>query len=282
MGIGASVKHSSTVLSDNDLPKQLYVEGAGSAIANGKFVLRTDKDEFPFKSSSGNVARCSRSVWFAKDNGEGCWIGYVDNSKIKGNGSNWIIFNARDILYTAPTSDEKRTPHQGLWELGDGGAMPAPTVNLQPLPTAFRMTGWKGPSYRLNGEYLPLDDGTKLINGRPVFKHTPVVGVLGHQETWQMYWSYGAWCIGEKDPLQSVEQLQLQKQLQLERLSNQKELKRRKCTVFVETDATHPTAIPTDVVWKSTTREVVEGVHIATGTVRTPRWRKFGGGEGDG
>ena len=277
MGIGASVKHSSAVLSDNDLPKQLHVEGAGSAIANGKFILRTDTDEFPFKSSSGNVARCSRSVWFAKDDGEGCWIGYVGISKIKGNGSNWIICNARDILYTAPTSDEKLTPRQGRWELGDNGAVPAPTVNLQPLPTAFRMTGWKGSSYRLNGEYLPLDDGTKLSNARPIFKHAPVVGVLGlHREKWHMYWSHGAWRIGEKDPLQS------------EQPSNQNE-----CMAFAETDATHPTGIPADVVWKSTTTgcdvsedhnhfEVVEGIRVATGTVRTSRWRKFGGGEGDG
>ena len=276
MGIGASVKRSSTVLSDYDLPKQMYVEGAGSATVNGKFVLRTDKDEFPFKSSSGNIARCSRSVWFAKENGEGCWIGYVNTSKIKGNGSNWTIFNGRNTLYTAPTSDEKLTPRQGRWELGDGGAAPAPTVNLQPLPSAFRMTGWKGPSYCLNGEYLPLDDATKLSNGRPVFKHTPVVGLRGHQETWQMYWAHGAWRIGEKEQLQS------------EQPSNQEE-----CMVFVETDAAHPTAIPADAMWKSTTTgcdvsedhnhfEVVEGIHVATGTVRASCWKKFDGGESGG
>ena len=91
-----------------------------------------------------------------------------------------------------------------------------------------------------------------------------------------MYWSYGAWCIGEKDPLQS------------EQPSNQEE-----CMAFIETDVTHPTAIPAKVVWKSTPTgcdvsedhihfEVVEGIHVATGTVRTSRWRKFCGGECDG
>ena len=47
MGSGASVEDASTVFSYKDFPKQLYVEGAGSPIANGKFVLRTDKDALP-------------------------------------------------------------------------------------------------------------------------------------------------------------------------------------------------------------------------------------------
>ena len=204
MGSGASKPApKATVLSPDNLPKQLIVEGAGSVRGNGKFLLRTDN--FPAAKVT-RKAVCDCSAWFCKEDDEGCWIGFVDARKSDGGGDSderkWVICTDQEILYMAPITDEEITPRQGRWELGDDGASPPPTVNLQPLPTAFRMTGWKGPSYCLNGEYLPLDDGTKLINGRPVFKHTPVVGLLGHQETWKMYWSHGAWCIDEKGQIQ--------------------------------------------------------------------------------
>ncbi len=77
----------------------------------------------------------------------------------------WIIFTATEVLYIAPTTDGKiLSPREGRWELGEKGATPPPTVNQQPLPTPFRLIGWKGPHDRLNGEYLPLDDCAKLNN----------------------------------------------------------------------------------------------------------------------
>ena len=116
-------------------------------------------------------------------------------SRSAGNGQapQWIIFTAKDILYVAPITDANITPpRQGRWELGDGGAAPAPTVNLQPLPAAFRLSGWQGQHACLNGEFIPLDDGTKLLNGRPIFKHAPVVGIWAYKDKWRMYWSQGA------------------------------------------------------------------------------------------
>ena len=72
-----------------------------------------------------------------------------------------------------------------------------------------------------------------------------------------MYWSHGAWRIGDKDKLQS----------------NQVQ-----CIALAESDATHPTEMP-GAVWKATTRgldcsgdssgfEPAEGVGVAAGTVR--------------
>merc|ERR1719409_2724967 len=116
----------------------------------------------------------------------------------------WIICTDQEILYTAPITGANATPpRQGRWELGDGGAAPAPTVNLRPLPAAFRLSGWQGQYDRLNGEYLPLDDGTELLNERPIFKHVPVVGFCAHKDKWRMYWSQGAWRIGDKDKLKT-------------------------------------------------------------------------------
>ena len=139
MGNGASVKESSTVLPIEDFPPELFVEGAGSVRAIGKFVLQTGKGSFPLKSISG----VERSAWFVKDNDEGCWMG-LSRSAENGQAPKWIIFTAKDILYVAPITDANITPpRQGRWELGGGGAAPAPTVNLQPLPVAFRLSGWK-------------------------------------------------------------------------------------------------------------------------------------------
>ena len=131
-----------------------------------------------------------------------------------------------------------------------------PTVNRQPLPKAFLLSGWKEPYDCLNGEYLPLDDGAELLNGRPIFKHTPVVGLLGHQQTWQMCWSDDAWRIANKDHLQG------------------------KCVAFVKSDTIHPADTPAGVVWKGAVSgctfdeddknfEPVEGVSVVLGTVRT-------------
>ena len=90
MGSGAS-STTSTVLSAESLPDQLFVEGAGSAKANGKFVLRTDKDGFPTK----RVVGCNQSVWFAKDDDDHTtvgfvfyyyWVGYNNNVVVRGQG----------------------------------------------------------------------------------------------------------------------------------------------------------------------------------------------------
>ena len=140
------------------------------------------------------------------------------------------------------------------------------SVNLHPLPTAFRLVGWKGHHYCLNGEYLPLDDASKLFNGRPIFKHTPPAGVLGHQKTWQMYWSYGAWRIADKDELPS----------------DQTE-KKKECMACVESDASNPTDISASAIWRGATSEcylhfdkdndknleIVEDVRVEKGTVST-------------
>ena len=114
--------------------------------ANGKFLLRTDNS--PTKSSSsrkwGNFAECNRSVWFSKDNDEGCWMGVMDARKSGGDGDpdqrKWVICTAQEILYIAPITDEEITPRQGRWERGGVGASPTQTVNLLPLPAAFRLS----------------------------------------------------------------------------------------------------------------------------------------------
>ena len=279
MGSGAS----STVFSTDDLPKQLFVEGAGSVRANGTFVLQ--RDNFPIKTKSssrkgGNFAGCDRSFWFCKSDGRDCFIVYIGARKSKGGGGGdldsgkWIICTAEDVLYMAPITSEKITPRQGRWERGAGGTAPAPTVNLQPLPAAFRLEGWKGHHDCLNGEYLPLDDGTELLNGRPIFRHMPVVGVLTHQDKWRMSWSHGAWRIRNEIESQSDKSGEMTNAL-------------HKCIAYVASDATHPTAMSADVVWKGTASgrnsgagesdfAVVEGVTLATGNVRL-RCREFDG-----
>ena len=55
MGNGASVKESSTALPIKDFPQELFVEGAGSVRAIGKFVLQTGKERFPLKTISGKM-----------------------------------------------------------------------------------------------------------------------------------------------------------------------------------------------------------------------------------
>ena len=250
-------------------PDQIFVEGAGSVAANGKFVLRTGTHGFPKK----NVAGCGADVWYAKDDQQDCWIGFVDShrktSKSKHpDKSEWIVFTKQKILYMAPpTSDGEITPRWGRWEIGGGGAAPAPTVNLQRLPKAFRMTGWNDDDTKnLNGEYLPLDDGSKVMNGRPMFKHNPVVGVWASKDKYRMFWSHGAWRICDKDQLQ-VDQMQ--------------------CIAFAETSAIHPTDTASEVVWKGISGvsdfgkdenvfTICKDVSLATGTVRAPSWN-FGG-----
>lgn len=238
--------------------------------ANGKFVLHTGNHKSITRITKSSSSRkesniTNQSVWFSKDDDEGCWMGFVDAHKMAGDGEpdqrKWIIRTAREILYMAPITGEKIIPRQGRWELGDGGADPAPTVNLNPLPTSFRLSGWNGHHDILNGEYLPLDDGSKLLNARPIFKHIPVVGVLTRRDKWRMYWSHGAWRIRNENQEQS------------------EKIGKGRCIAFVESDATHPTAMPVEVVWKGTASEddcgkdeshfeVVEGVCLATGMVR--------------
>ena len=81
-----------------------------------------------------------------------------------------------------------------------------------------------------------------------------------------MYWSHGTWCIGDEK--------QLQGQLESDQPS-----KHTGCVAFIESAATHPTAMSAEVVWKGTARgynrskdnekfEIIEGVSVATGTVR--------------
>ena len=264
MGSGASKPASkATVLSPDNLPKQLFVEGAGSVRGNGKFLLRTDN--FPTAKVTRKVV-CDCRAWFCKEDDEGCWMGFVDACKSDGGGDSderkWVICTDQEILYMAPMTDEEIAPRQGRWELGGDGASPTPTVNLEPLPAPFRLSGWKSHHDRLNGEYLPLDDGTKLFNQRPIFQHTPVVGILAHQEIWRTYWSHGAW--------------------RFWRISDEEQLQpdQTQCVAFVKSDATHPTAMSSEVVWKGTSSEddsddtdesrfkVVDGVSLATGTVR--------------
>ena len=292
MGAGASSSSSkATLLSTDNLPKQLFVERAVSVKANGKFVLRTGN--FPTKSSFSGKAACDRSAWFCKDDDEGCWIGFVNARKSGGDGDSderkWVICTAQEILYMAPITDEEITPRQGRWELGDDGAFPPPTVNLQPLPAAFRLSGWKRHHDRLNGEYRPLDDGSKQLNDRPIFQHTPVVGVLphrdplGHQDKCRLYWDHGAWRIGNEEQLQSCMASPSSPGSVLPEVMKTLQSKHTPCTAFVESDATHPSAMSAEVVWKATASEydsgkdkddfeVVEGVSLAKGMVRKPCW----------
>ena len=150
-------------------------------------------------------------------------------------------------------------PRQGRWDLGGTGASPAPTVNIQPLPSAFRFTGWKGHKFQLNGEYLPLDDGTERLNGRPIFRHMPVLGDWSGIDKFRMYWFEGAWRVGDKDLVQTDQ---------------------TQCMAFARCDATHahPAEIPHDIMWKATATgfdygkgkddfEFTEGVGVLTGTV---------------
>ena len=296
MGAGASSSSKATPLSTDNLPKQLFVERAGSVKANGKFVLRTGN--FPTKSSFSGKAACDRSAWFCKDDDESCWIGFVHARKSGGDGDSderkWVICTAQKILYMTLITDEEITPRQGRWELGDDGTSPPPTVNLQPLPAAFRLSGWKGHHDRLNGEYLPLDDASRQLNDRPIFQHMPVVGILphrdalGHQDKCRLYWSHGAWRIGNEEQLQSC--MAASSSLESALLSMKEGIQtvqweRTPCTcmAFVESDATHPSAMSAEVVWKATASEYdsgkdkddfefVEGVSLAKGLVRKPCW----------
>ena len=290
MGAGASSSSSkATLLSTDNLPKQLFVERAGSVKANGKFVLRTG--DLVTKSSLSGKAACDRSAWFCKDDDESCWIGFVHARKSGGDGDpderKWVICTAQKVLYMAPITDEEIIPRQGRWELGDDGAFPPPTVNLQPLPAAFRLSGWKGHHDRLNGEYLPLDDASEQLNHRPIFQHTTVVGVLpqrdvlGHQDKCRLYWSLGAWRIGNEEQLQACmapsASSKVRNGLKL------RQSKHMACTAFIESDTTHPNAMSAEMIWKATASEndsgkdeddfeVVEGVCLAKGTVRKACW----------
>ena len=313
MGSGAS---SSPKVSPDELPKQLFVEGAGSARANGKFIRRSGKRSGNSQTKSSlsrksplsrtlsrslTKAVCDWSTWFCKEDDEDCWMGFVDARKSDGVGDSderkWVICTDQEILYMAPITDEEIAPRQGRWELGGDGASPTPTVNLEPLPAPFRLSGWKSHHDRLNGEYLPLDDGSKQLNHRPIFQHVPVVGVLAHQDVLgnqdkrRLYWYHGAWCIGNEEQLQSCiasssspasSSNSLLKAKGLKAL--QKTFDARKhtpCTAFVESDATHPSAMSAEVVWKATASEfdsgthedefeVVEDVSLTKGMVRAP------------
>ena len=267
MGAGSSVTGTETctyILPEN-FPKQLFVEGAGSAKANGKYLLRksiTSETRKPASVKDANVAAVRavrRNFWFAKDSASAddgtCWIGFMEarkknTAKGKSDERKWIIFTDEEILYTAPiteTDKEKKSPQQtqakqlppprqGRWDLGGTGATPAPTVNIQLLPSAFRLTGWKGHNFQLNGEYLPLDDGTERLNDRPIFKHMPVVGDSTGIDKFRMYWLDGAWRVGDKDHMQPDQ---------------------TQCMAFARCDAahTHPAEIPPDVVWKGAANE---------------------------
>ena len=281
MGSGVSAKSSSAVLSTEILPDQLFVEQAGSTRANGRYILRTGTDRFPvdlisrktkFTSESiRQISEVERSAWFVKENDEDYWAAFLGPRKLGGDAHSdqgkWILFTAKEILYIAPVNDGEITPRNGRWELGSGKT-PAPTVNLQPLPTPFRLTGWSGAYYCLNGEYFPLDDGTKRLNGRPIFKHMPIpTGVVSLKSLvgdakYRMFWSNNAWRISENDKFQSNE---------------------FECMAFVDSDATDPSAMSGDAVWKKVlTRKkgavpsgfVVDGVTLGTGTVRSVPARK--------
>ena len=263
---------------------------------NGKFLLRTDN--FPTAKVT-RKAVCDCGAWFCKEDDEGCWMGFVDARKSDGGGDSdkrkWVICTDQEILYMAPMTGEEIAPRQGRWELGGDGASPTPTVNLEPLPAPFRLSGWKSHHDRLNGEYLSLDDGSKQFNDRPIFQHVPVVGVLahqdvlGHQDKCRLYWHHGAWRIGNEEQLQSsiassssINAL-LKQSDALKTLEESSALARKHtpCVAFVESDAPHPSAMSAEVVWRATASEydsgthedefeVVEGVGLTKGMVRTP------------
>ena len=270
MGAGASTTASS-FLSTVRLPNQLFVEGGGSVRANGTFVLRTNQNGFPTKIA----AKCNQNIWFVKEDDEGCWMGFLgsdstNDQRIPADERKWMIFTSTEILYIAPiTGEEISSPREGRWELGDKGLAPAPTVNLHPLPSSFRLLGWKSPHDILNGEYLPLGDIPKLLNNRPIFKHAPVLGVWTGKDRYRMWWFHGAWRIGYNDQ-QQPDSVQ--------------------CMAFAESEATHPTEM-NGTVWKATTSgldcsedekdfELVEGVSVTTGTVRVSPFCGFGGSAG--
>ena len=73
-----------------------------------------------------------------------------------------------------------------------------------------------------------------MINGRPTFKHSTVVGaqtLFDPQDEWRMCWSRGSWCIGDKTQMLSDEP---------------------HCMACVESDATHPSVMSGEVQWKAT------------------------------
>ena len=101
---------------------------------------------------------------------------------------------------------------------------------------------------------MPLDDGSKLLNGRPIFKHA---AVWAANDDYRMYWSQGAWRIGDKKHLETS---------QVE------------CIAFVKSDSNHPSTT-TEMMWKGTVNGnfgkeenndfiSMMGVSITTGTVR--------------
>ena len=294
MGAGASSPSKTTPLSTDNLPKQLFVEGAGTVKANGKFVLRTG-NLATHKSALSRKAACDWSTWFCKDDDEGCWMGFVRKSGGDGDADErkWVICTAQEILYMAPITDEEITPRQGRWELGDDGAFPPPTVNLQPLPAAFRLSGWKRHYDHLNGEYLPLDDASKQLNDRPIFQHTPVVGALphrdamGHREKCRLYWAHGAWCIGNEKQLQScLASSNSPSGSALPEVMETLQSKHTPCMVFIQSNATHPSAMSGELLWRCKASkydsgedkddfDFVEGVSLEKGLVRKS-CRNFG------
>ena len=81
MGAGASAGSSPcTVLSAVNFPEQLFVEGAGSATINGKFIMRTGNFHH------ATITGCNRSVWFSKEDDAGCWMLFLDAPKKAGDG----------------------------------------------------------------------------------------------------------------------------------------------------------------------------------------------------
>ena len=112
MGNGASVKESSTALPIKDFPAELFVEGAGSMRAIGKFVLQTGKERFPLKSISG----VERSAWFVKDNDEGCWMG-LSTSAENGQAPQWMIFTAKDERVTDANNQEHMKDNKQQMEI---------------------------------------------------------------------------------------------------------------------------------------------------------------------
>ena len=129
---------------------------------------------------------------------------------------------------------------------------PTTTANVKPVSIAFRLSGWNDRLDVLNGEYLPLDDGHTLLNGRPIFTHAPVTGVRAQVDRYRMHWSHGSWRIGDKDQLKPEQE---------------------KCMAFVESDSTHPTEmLGSDHRWQGLENgrdcKHVTGVSIDTGTVR--------------
>ena len=149
---------------------------------------------------------------------------------------------------------------------------------------AFQLTGWTGQNERFNGDYLPA--GSETYNDRPIFIHKTVVGPRAGEDFW-MFWTNGAWCIGERPQLDKSESTEdnaksgddQEQACSFTSWNTEMSDDDTDCDCFVEANATHPTSICAKAQWfecKMTDGnfhlEPVEGVAVLARTVRARRW----------